>query len=398
MTSKERMLMALHGEKPDVLPAAPCYLSLFLEERIRATYIAQYRSLLDGRSRCHVDHAQDTCFRAQALNTAYNIFNTPPDWIEVGPGASHAWAERSEIVQQRGQLYYKDTLTGDRVEMQSIPLPRGDVPLSEMQAVAHDAWDLSSRFSSLEEVERQMPVRDAEAWLLSGELDLPRMVAEEYGDRFFISTILDTPYSDAYDLLGFRGLMAFQHSHPELLEQILQRRLEQTKEQMKAWAATGIHGVFVEEVFSGADAISLQNYDRFVAPYNREYFQHMRVAGLLPIHYVCGDVTSRLERIMDYSIAAVAVEESKKKFHIEISDIVEKVAGACAIFGNIDAVRFGIHATPEEMSAEVERQAGIGAQARGFIISTGSPFPLETNPCFIDTLVSTAHSLDVLTS
>ena len=77
---------------------------------------------------------------------------------------------------------------------------------------------------------------------------------------------------------------------------------------------------------------------------------------------------------------------------IEIAEVIERVAGRVAVFGNMDAVRFGLHAAPEEVAAEVERQAGIGAQAKGFVVSTGSPFPLDTNPRVIDTLIAAAHS------
>jgi len=94
-----------------------------------------------------------------------------------------------------------------------------------------------------------------------------------------------------------------------------------------------------------------------------------------------------------YDIAAVAVEESKKNFKIEIEEVVERVAGRVALFGNIDAVRFGLHATLDDMAAEVRRQARIGARAKGFVVSTGSPFPLDTNPRLIDTLVATAHEM-----
>ncbi len=236
-----------------------------------------------------------------------------------------------------------------------------------------------------------MPIISAEELLESGEFDLPRQVVAEYGDRYFISTILDTPYSDMYDFLGFRGLMVIQRQNPELFQTMLERRLMQSKQVMEAWAATGIHGVYVEEVFSGADAISPQSYEKFVFAYNQPYFRHMRALGLLPIHYVCGDVIPRLERMVQYEVAAVAVEESKKKFRIDIDEVVERVAGRKAVFGNIDAVRFGIHATPEEMLAEVERQAEIGRQARGFIVSTGSPFPLETDPRMIDAMITAAH-------
>jgi uroporphyrinogen-III decarboxylase len=119
----------------------------------------------------------------------------------------------------------------------------------------------------------------------------------------------------------------------------------------------------------------------------------MRGLGLLPIHYVCGDVVPRLERIAELDVAAVAVEESKKNFTIELQEVVERVAGRAAVFGNIDAVRFGLHASREELAAEVKRQAQVGAKARGFVVSTGSPFPLDTNPRQVDTLVSTAHAL-----
>jgi hypothetical protein len=397
MLPKERMIKALLGEKTDVIPAAPCYLSLFLADVERAYYIEQYRNCMEGRERYAVDHAQDTYFRLQALIQSYDIFKTPPDWIELGAGASKAWAERTEIDLRQGVLYYHDKLSGVRVPMHAVPMPYGDETLNETGLVQPDIWDISSQFSSREDVETQLPIVSTEDLIARGDFDLPRQVVANYGERFFISTILDTPYSDMYDLLGFRGLMVFQRRNPDLLHSLLQRKLLQSREVTAAWAATGIHGVYVEEVFSGVDAISPQSYHKFVFTYNQPYFQHMRASGLLPIHYVCGDVIPRLEYMVECDIAAVAVEESKKNFRIELAEVIERVAGRKAVFGNIDAVRFGIHATEQEMATEVRRQAGIGAQARGFILSTGSPFPLETEPSMIDTLVTAAHSISTQT-
>ena len=392
LTPKERMFKALLGEKPDVLPAAPCYLCLFLADFERAYYIEQYHRCMKGRSHCQVDHAQDTHFRAQAVYQSYGVFKTPPDWIEVGRGASKAWAERTEIVLCDGVLCYEDKASGVRVPMHTIPIPDGDAPLSETSSSSQDLWDISGQILSQEDVEAQLPILTAEHLLARGDFDLPRQVVADYGDQFFISTILDTPFSDAYDLLGFQGLMLMQQDRPDLLHRLLQRKLAQTQEVMGAWAAAGVHGVYVEEVFTGADMISPRSYDKFVFSYNQPYFKRMRSLGLLPIHYVCGDVIPRLDRMVEYDIAAVAVEESKKNFQIEIAEVIERVAGRVAVFGNMDAVRFGLHAAPEEVAAEVERQAGIGAQAKGFVVSTGSPFPLDTNPRVIDTLIAAAHS------
>ena len=393
LTSKERMFRALSGQRSDALPAAPAYLSLFLADFERAYYVEQYRHRLRGRSRYPVDHEEDTLFRACAIYQSYGVFKVRPDWIEVHCGASRAWAERTEIVVYDGVLHYEDRESGARIPMHQAPIPRGDARPTPTNASFTDLWDTSGQLRHRDDVDAFLPILAAEELLARGDFDLPRQVVADYGDEYFLTTILDTPFSDAYDLLGFQGLMLIQYDRPALLHYLLQRKLAQMQEVMGAWAAVGVHGVYVEEVFTGADLISPRSYDEFVFAYNQPYFRHMRGLGLLPIHYVCGDTIPRLERIVQYDVAAVAVEESKKSFRIEIEEVVERVDGRAAVFGNIDAVQFGLHASLEEMTAEVKRQAQIGARARGFVVSTGSPFPLDTNPRLIDTLVATAHSV-----
>jgi len=390
----DRMRRALRGEAVDVLPAAPAYLSLFLADFERAYYIELYRRRMRGRSVYPVVHEEDTRFRAEALYQSYGIFRVRPDWMEIDRGASRAWAERTEIVcREDGTLCYRDRLSGTEVPMDEVPLPRGDGLPAPTDAPRGDLWDLSAEWRDLEEVESRLPLLKSEELLARGDFDLPRQVVADYGERYFLSTVLDTPFSSAYDLLGFQGLMLVQHDRPELLHRLLERQLRRAQEEMAAWANVGIHGVYVEEVFTGADMISPRSYDEFVFAYNQPYFHHLRSLGILSIHYVCGDVIPRLERIAGLEVDAIAVEESKKSFRIELAEVVERVAGRATVLGNIDTIRFGLHGTMEEMAAEVRRQAAIGARARGFVVSTGSPFPPDTNPRLIDTLVATAHSL-----
>ena len=381
MTPKERMIRALTGQKPDCLPAAQAYLCLFLADFERAYYVELYRRHLRGRRRCPIDHDQDVLFRAQAIYESYGIFKARPDWIEIYGGQGRDWAEQTEAVEEDGVLYFEDRVTGERT------------PMLGKKSSLTDLWDSPAQIRDRGDVDARLPLLTAEELLDGGEFDLMRQVAADYGDHYFITTILDTPFSDAYDLLGFQGLMVIQHDQPDLFHYLLERKLAQSKEVMAACAACGIHGIYAEEVFTGADLISPRSYDRFVYRYNLPYFGHMRSLGLLPIHYVCGNSIPRLERMVEYDVAAVAVEESKKGFEIEIEEVVDRVAGRAAVLGNIDAVRFGLHATADEMAAEVRRQAAIGARARGFIVSTGSPFPLDTNPRLIDTMVETAHSI-----
>ena len=394
MIPKDRVLQVLRGETPDRVPAAPAYLCLFLADFERAAYIEQYRRPMRGLDRYPVDHQEDTRFRAEAIYQSYGVLKERPDWIEIGEGPSRAWSERTHIVAADGALYYEDQGTGERRPMDRSRLPRG--PMDE--AIRHDAkkdlWETPGAVTSREEVDVHLPLPDPQALLERGDFDLARQVVADYGASTFITTILDTPFSDAYTLLGFQGLMLIQHDDPALFHYLLERQLEVTKRFMEAWAAAGIDGVYVEEVFTGADIISPRAYDEFVFAYNRPYFQHMSGLGLRPIHYVCGDAVPRLDRIAQLDIAAVAVEESKKQFVIELEEVVRRVAGRTAVLGNIDAVRFGLNTSLEEMAAEAKRQLRLGREAKGFLLSTGSPFPLDTNPRLIDTLIATAHATD----
>lgn len=395
MSGRDRIIRALNGQKTDVIPAVPAYLCLFLADFRQAFYAAQYHERLraEGARRCRVDHAEDTLFRSRALVQSYGIFKVQPDWIEVGRGMSRAWAERLEVIEQDGQLYFEDLHSGKKAWLRRARFLDGSAGLSDVNPSERDVLDLSAEIRDQEDVERLIPIRSAEEILQSGEMDLVRRVAADYGERWFITTILDTPFSTVADDLGFFGLMTTVHDRPHLLHALLERRLWQAQQEMHALALCGLHGVYVEEVFTGTDLISPRTYEAFVLDYNRPYFRHMRGLGLLPIHYVCGDALPRLEQMAGCDIAAVAVEESKKNVRIEIEEVVRRVGSRVAVLGNIDAVHFGLHASPEEMAAEVRRQAQIGAQTKGFIVSTGSPFPLDSNPRQVDALVMAAHSL-----
>jgi len=377
---------------PDQVPAAPTYLILFLADFERNYYIEKYRQRMRGLNRYPVDHQEDTLFRAQAIYQSYGIFKEQPDWMEIGQGASQSWAEGTEIVDENNALYYEDQRTGIRKPMHTSPLPSSNVEYTSEFDSTTDLWDISGEIQCEEQIDALLPLPDPQTMLEGGNFDLPQQVMNDYGDSRFITTILDTPFSDAYCVLGFKGLMVFHRKQPRLFHYLLERQLEITKIMMGVWAEVGIHGVFVEEVFTGADIISPGTYDEFVFAYNQPYFKHMTGLGLCPIHYVCGDVIPRLEQISQLDIAAVGVEESKKKFVIELEEVVKQIAGRVAVLGNIDAVRYGQNASLEDMAAEANRQLRIGQNAQGFLLSTGSPFPLDTNPRLIDTMIDTAHA------
>jgi uroporphyrinogen-III decarboxylase len=100
----------------------------------------------------------------------------------------------------------------------------------------------------------------------------------------------------------------------------------------------------------------------------------IRVLEMDSIYYYCGNPEGKWEHILTVGADALALEESKKGFLIEIDDVVTRVNGRCAVLGNLDAVGVLQDGTAEQLRAEIARQIKAGRRnGSRFIMSVGSP-------------------------
>jgi len=386
------MIAAFRGDTPDVVPAAPSYLGLFRADVEKRHYVGQYRNRMRGANRYCPDHDEDVEFRANALYHFYEMVTEKPDWIEVTPGPARDWAARTEIVLEDSRLWYLDTVTGDRRDMLNSSLPSGrDYLYGNISSSQQDVWDQSELIQNRDVIDmlvRLVPLEELEE---QGIFDLPKRIVREKGETFFIVVIDSTPYTASY-LLGFQGLMLTFYDNPDNLKYYISRILEQREPILQGFADAGYDGIYAEEIFSGVDVISPELFDEFVFPFNSEYFQITKRLGLLTAYYVCGNPNPIIPRIMQMECDAVAFEESKKNFEIDIAEVVERAGKEKCIFGNVDAPYYGLQTSAGQIKDEVNRQIEAGLAAKGFVISTGSPLPLETPLKNLDTMVGAAHS------
>jgi uroporphyrinogen-III decarboxylase len=211
-------------------------------------------------------------------------------------------------------------------------------------------------------------------------------MAERLGKETFMCGAVGTPFWGCYSILGFEGLMCAMIEKPVLLEYMLERRALYCLEYAKVYASVGAHGAWIEECFTGADAISPQHFRRFVMPYTRRLIDELKRLRLFGVYYVCGDVMPQLDAIIEMAPEALAVEESKKAFRIDIAEIKKRVGNSMALLGNFDAICLLEHGSPQEMEREVRRQIDACARDGGFAMSMGSPMTLTTPPERLDLL------------
>ena len=165
-----------------------------------------------------------------------------------------------------------------------------------------------------------------------------------------------------------------------MVEEVLRRLLDDAKEQVRAYADAGVHGVFVEECLSSADEIPLDKFMEFVLPYDRELVSEVRRLGMKSVYYPCGDMTGRLEQvIVEIHPDSLSLEESKKGFKVDIAKLDDTVAGRLCIFGNLDSIRILQDGTRDELRKEVRRQLDIGRRHGRFVMSIGSPVTPKTS-------------------
>ncbi|MBS3788102.1 hypothetical protein KGY79_07925 [Candidatus Bipolaricaulota bacterium] len=394
-TPRKRMKAALSGEETKVVPAAPSYMGLYLADQVERQYLQQYSNQA-GKGEYQLDHYQDSSFRAEAIKQAYlNSFQHMPDWIHTTVGPTREWAANTDLHLTKSGACYVDNQTGEGT---SNNLPGGSVYVTDFllstsrPGSEQDVWEQSGDLDSIEEAKEQINFQTVEDLESMGIGDLPDLSIDLLGEDYFVYCVIDTPFSFLYDLLGFRGMMVKTHRRPELVKFLLQTILEQSIEFIKLFKRVGVNGVYVEEVFTSADLISLETYNEFVFHYNQRFLEEIRNIGLQSVLYVCGDIMPRIAQIGKLNPDAFAFEESKKGFEVDIENVVNELGDSNCIFGNLDAMRFGgEQATEKEMTEEVRRQIEIGKSAQSFVVSNGSPFPLKTDPRVIDKMIKVAH-------
>lgn len=95
------------------------------------------------------------------------------------------------------------------------------------------------------------------------------------------------------------------------------------------------------------------------------------------------------DRILSLGADALALEESKKGFSIDVEEVVDRVGGRMCVLGNLDAITLLDRGSDAELEREIGRQLRAGRRNDGrFIMSIGSPVtpgkPLERVRRYLD--------------
>jgi hypothetical protein len=334
-----------------------------------------------------------------------------PWWVRISPNNDTQFEWRCEIASKIGQDWF-DLPSG-------IPVERQDnLSIIEQDGVAYlvdqrndsrtmltppkiSGW-IGTENASVHPIDPPENPDEIDSWmegwvvpgqgLNNGHPDLPHRILKDWGDNYFPMGYINGPLWSCYYMWGFEGLMMRIVDKPELVRYAVSRFTDSTLEEIRTYAGIGALGLWLEDCMT--DMVSPYHFHTLNLDYLRVINEIAHSYNLRTFHYFCGDPTGKWDDLLDTGADALALEESKKGFVIDIGDIVERVNGRMVILGNLDAIRILEQADDTALEATIKLQLSAGRKnCNRFIMSLGSPVTPDTPVSRVQRYLELAHTL-----
>ena len=301
-------------------------------------------------------------------------------WMAIDWFAIPGFYPRSECghirIEDRPDGFYRvNAQTGDAAK---IERPRvGDWNA----AGAVESYHPASPPDTFDEIDRRIRVPDDGPGPidLDGRDDLAKALLAGPARGLFPIAHGSSPLWNCYQLWGFEGLMTRIVERRELVAHASERLLRRALAGVRFAKAMGARAIWIEECMT--DMIHPNDFRALNVPLIGRFADEIRSAGMKSIYYFCGDPAGKLDHILATGADAIALEEGKKGFEIDIEEVVGAVGGRRVVLGNLDAVGVLQNGTDAELRAEIARQIAAGRRnGSRFVLSVGSPVTPLTAP------------------
>ena len=365
MTSKERMLCALDGGRPDRLPVTTHHLmDYFLKGQMGG---ASSREFFDrfGLDAIHwvVAHRPD-----ESAGEYFDPLQGVPGFLEARRISSDQWQVFPEDIS--GQEWPTTRFR--------FVTPKGELSMV-VQSNQYTGWVSEHLIKEKSDIDLigefvTAPCCDVEA---------VNIEAEAFGQRGLVRShvccfdVFGQPgtWQDAACLVGIERLIMETFDDPEWVHQllgILQRRKLAYVRSMKGAAFDVIE-------FGGGDAsstvISPGIFDEFVAPYDAPVIAAAHEAGQRIVYHTCGGMMPILERVAAMGPNAMETfTPSGMGGDADLAEAKRRIGGKVCMIGGFDQYHFFTGCTPEDTRSEVRRCFEAAGRDGGFILSPSDHF------------------------
>ena len=310
MNNKQRVHAALAGQKVDRNPVTVPYNFLYYRDHF---------SELTGRPQHQVIEwlYSDPADYVQTLRQL--VAQAPFEFIQPEDAHSHAVRENAAFIERDGRHYLLHRDTGATELLDTISGFPVDYAANETQHVF-----------TKEDVRDRIKVERAEDQIARGSVDYVKATVDEFGDEQFILSggVIGPLYSSGAHV-GQSNALAMLRTDPELMDYISARILEQNIERIRALAAVGGDGIYIDDATATSDMISVKHFERFSLPYMKAMVDEIHRLNHKAIIIYFGGVADRLDQIAAIGADGLSVETTMKGYVNDIDEIARAIGPRC---------------------------------------------------------------------
>ena len=234
----------------------------------------------------------------------------------------------------------------------------------------------------------------------TGKFDHLRILADKYGDEFFIFLETEGPI---HDLLDEDGIMGFQLGmtqildRPGMLTYLIEAMYRRQLRYVEAVKNYGAHGYAQSVSYFGADLVSPEVYKNHLVPIQKDFYTEVERMGLVPIMNFWGNIGPIARYIRHTGIRGLLIDESRKGYVLDVGEIKRDLGSDIGLFGNVSAEHTLGTGSVEDVRREVISQIEKAAMNGGFLSCCGPPITFGTPVENVKALVDAARNYRGLT-
>jgi len=377
------MQIALSGGKPDVVPIYLCYNSMYVNRHTTLEYFAEYLRRIGDRQKYPIDTQEDIEIKRKVIKQTLDLFTGRVDYQFGFPNV------RAIECEEISQKYIE--LAISYVDAEDVRIFDDGSGVKIQGITPHGNWNRAARLETEADVDRYFEPQPPNPSPAGNEpqeqkdpyADLKELHWQAIADSFRVGGFT-TPFVSAIGAFSYQGTMVALHDKPEVFGHFIEHATEQRLQHIRS--ATNVDGYWFDEYYT--DVISPEHYEEYVFKPNLKLAKAIRESGKLSMYYFCGDIMPKLDKALELEVDAIAFEESKKWFELDIAEVKKRVGNQKALVGNMDGLHLLPRGTKEQIEAEVKRQLSIAARDGGFVMGAGSPIapdtPTENMLTFLD--------------
>ena len=208
---------------------------------------------------------------------------------------------------------------------------------------------------------------------ISGLWEASRLVVQAIGQETLVGASQWGPFTLGAQLYGVERMMRSLYRDQAGAHAVLAFANEVIWHYLEPYLDAGVGVISLADPTASGDMISRTQYQTFVFPYQQALIRRLRERGVLVTVHICGNITNRLDLIVEAGAHIVSVD-----YKVNLHDAKAATAGRAAFAGNLNPVAIMQQSTPEGVACAAQAALSAVGQDGNYILMPGCDLPPTT--------------------